>query len=296
MRRGPIDRLAITASLVFIADFTTKQWALRTLGNGDRPIGAGWHLAVVNNTRLAGGLEAGGFELPITALLTATVALLIVLICRQLATIDVSAPNALGLLAGAGAANLADAFLPPHGVVDFIAFSGSRGETSFNVADVLFVVGLALCLRTIWRLALALRGRVPARRRPRLAPFLGVPLMSDRALLAAGHGLLAMCGFMWLYSLAIAFTPDAGRSAPNSLLCGVGVFAIAFVASRARQRLIERRLVVRFRGASAPSLERVVLDGSIPGAPLTDLPVEWPRTVPHGDIVTPDDRPESHIS
>ena len=119
--------------------------------------------------------------------------------------------------------------------------------------------------------------------------------MSDRVLLAAGHGLLAMCGFMWLYSLAIAFTPDAGRSAPNSLLCGVGVFAITFVASRARQRLIDRRLVVRFRGASAPSFERVVLDGSIPGAPLTDLPVERPRTVPHRDIVTPDDRPESHI-
>lgn len=294
MRRGPIDRLAITASLVFIADFASKQWALRALGNGDRPIGAGWHLAVVNNTRLAGGLEAGGFELPITALLTAIVALLIVLVCRQLTTIDGSAPTALGLLAGAGAANFADALRPPHGVVDFIAFSGSRGETSFNVADVLFAIGLALCLRTIWRLALTLRGRVPARRQSRLAPFSGVPLMSDRVLLAAGHGLLAMCGFMWLYSLAIAFTPDAGRSAPNSLLCGVGVFAIAFLASRARQRLIDRRLLVGPRTASP--FERVVLDGSIPGAALTDLPTERPRTEPRGDIVTFDDRPESHIA
>ncbi|HEY7233186.1 MAG TPA: signal peptidase II [Gemmatimonadaceae bacterium] len=296
MRRGPIDRLAITASVVFIADFATKQWALRALGDGDLPIGAGWHLAVVNNTRLAGGLEAGGFELPITAVFTTIVALLIVLVCRQLATIDGSAPTALGLVAGAGAANLANAFPPPHGVVDFIAFSGSRGETSFNVADVLFAVGLALCLRTIWRLALTVRGRVPARRRARLASFSGVPLMSDRVLLAAGHGLLAMCGFMWLYSLAIAFTPDAGRSAPNSLLCGVGVFAIAFVASRARQRLIDRRLVGRIRAVSAPSFERVVLDGSIPGAALPDLAIERPRTVPRGDIVTPDDRSESHIA
>jgi lipoprotein signal peptidase len=290
MRRGPIDRLATTASLVFIADFATKQWALRALVNADRPIGAGWHLALVNNTRLAGGLTAGGFELSITALLTTVVALLILLVCRQLATIDGTAPNAFGLVVGAGAANLADAILPPHGVVDFIAFSGPRGETSFNVADVLLAVGLALFLRTIWRIALTQRGGVFTRRRARHAQFSGVPLMSDRVLLSAGHALLAMCGFMWLYSMAVAFTPDAGHSAPNSLLCGVGVFAIAFLTSRTRQRLADRRLLAAFRSAPSRSLERVVLDGSIPGAALTDLPVERPRTVPRGDIVTTDDR------
>src|SRR4029077_16643523 len=50
VRRGPLDRLAAIASLAFIADFATKQWALRALAGGDLPLGAGWHLTVINNT------------------------------------------------------------------------------------------------------------------------------------------------------------------------------------------------------------------------------------------------------
>ena len=289
MRRGPFDRLAVTASLVFIADFATKQWALRALGDQDRLLGGGWHLAVIRNTHLAGGLESGGFELPLTAALTAAVGALVFKICRQLSTIDESAPFTLGLLVGAGAANLADALAPPHGVVDFIAFTTSRGlTTSFNVADALLAVGLMFCARTIWRIALAIRGRVLSRGSMWGSPFSGVVPMRDRALLSAGHALLAMCAFVWLYSLAIAFTRDAGRSAPNSLLCGVGVFAIAFVASQAWLRLGDRRLLAHLRSLPNRAVERVVLDSSLPAA--ADLPALRPRLVPHGDMIPHEER------
>lgn len=289
MRRGPFDRLAATASLVFIADFATKQWSLRALGDQDRLLGGGWHLAVIRNTHLAGGLGSGGFELPLTAVLTAAIGALVFKICRQLSTIDESAPLAMGLLVGAGAANLADALLPPHGVVDFIAFTSSRGlTTSFNVADVLLAVGLMLCARTIWRIALAIRGRVLSRGSNWGRQFLGVFPMRDRVLLSAGHALLAMCAFVWLYSMAIAFTPDAGRSAPNSLLCGVGVFAIAFVGSQAWLRLGDRRLLAHLRSLSNRAVERVVLDGSLPAA--ADFPARRPRLVPRGDMIPHEDR------
>ena len=121
--------------------------------------------------------------------------------------------------------------------------------------------------------------------------------MRDRVLMSAGHALLAMCGFVWLYSMALAFTSDAGRSAPNSLLCGVGVFAVAFLTSQASLRLADRRLIAKLRALPARSRERVVLDGSIPGAALTDLPTVRQRPVPRGDVITPDERQEpSHPS
>jgi len=291
VRRGPFDRLAAAASLAFIADFATKQWALRTLGAGDQPLGAGWHLTVVNNTHLAGGLEGGGFELPVTAILTTVVAALVLRVCRQLASVDDLAPVTFGLLLGAGAANFADALLPPHGVVDFIAFTGSNGiTTSFNVADVVLAVALALCARTVWRIALTMRGRVSPLRSLRPAQLSGAAPMRDRMLLSAGHALLAMCAFVWLYSMALALTPDAGRSAPNSLLCGVGVFAIAFAASQARLRLADRQFAASMRTLQSSSIERVVLDGSIPVAELTDLPLDRPDPARRPRVIVRDER------
>ena len=281
-RRGPFDRLAASACLVFIADFATKQWALRALGAGDSSLGAGWHLTVIRNTHLAGGLESGGFEVPLTAALTAAVAALVFKVCRQLATVDEGAPFTLGLLVGAGAANLGDALLPPHGVVDFIAFTSSGGlTTSFNVADVFLVAGLVLCARTVWRIALTMRGRVFSRDGMWGRQFSGAFPMRDRVLHSAGHALFAMCVFVWLYSMAIAFTPDAGRSAPNSLLSGVAVFAVAFVASQVWLRRGERQLLAQLRSLPNRSMERVVLDGSLPAA--ADRPPLRPRLVPRGD-------------
>lgn len=294
MNRGPFDRLAVAASLVFIADFSTKQWALRHLDTeGDGWFGAGWHLAVVSNTHLAGGREVAGVELPLTIVLTIVVGLLILRVCRQLTAIDASAPATLGMLVGSGAANLADALIPPRGVVDFIAFTGHTGDTtSFNVADAALVVALGLCLRMMWRIAQTIRGRVP----PRLTnhrSYSGALQMRDRLLVSAGHALLAMCAFVWLYSMALALTPDAGRSAPNSLLCGIGVFAVAFVASQARLRVLDRRFAV-IQAPSHRVIERVIIDGSISPVAYADRPNLQPERRPRGDFPARDDTHHRH--
>jgi lipoprotein signal peptidase len=263
---GPLDRLAAIASVVFVVDCATKQWALRYLASSDATIVSGWHLAVVNNTRLGWGLGSSASALPLTLVLTVAIGALVIRIARPLASVDPSASTMLGLLVGAGAANLADALIPPHGVVDFIAFTAPDGiTTSFNVADVILAIGLALSIRSMWRIVLAIRGRVPASLRRRTPSGVGAPLMRDRLLVSGGHALLAMCAFIWLYSMALAWTPDAGRSAPNSLLCGIGVFAVAFLVSQVRGRLVERRAPsLDVALAANRALERVVLDGSVP--------------------------------
>ena len=289
MQRSPLERLAVVAGWVFIADFASKQWALKSLGTiGEgAAVAPGLHLAVVNNTRLAGGLHAGGLELQVTAIATILIALLVARICGQLTAVDSGAPLMLGLLAGSGAANLADALVPPHGVVDFIGITSARGVTiTFNVADVALVFGLALCARTAWMIAEAMRAKrrlgAPQRmhRSTRSSAFTdpAAPVVltfasaRQRLLLSGGHALLAMCAFLWVYSMAVVWLPDGGRSAPNSMLCGVLVFAAAFAASQLKQRLDARHPATRGIAAAATTMERVVLDGSVaeigmPGAP-----------------------------
>lgn len=283
MQRTPLERLAVLAGWVFIADFATKEWALHFLtDHGDRlALPPGLHLALVNNTRLGGGLEVAGFELQVTAVVTLALIAIVVRTCNQLAAVDAAAPTMLGLLLGAGTANLADALIPPKGVVDFIAISlpgnGDLATVTFNVADIAAAVGLVLCCRTVLRIAQTVRGRrpIPALRRAALA--VALQPMRQRVLIAGGHALLAMCGFVWLYSMVIALTPDAGRSAPSSLICGVAVFAAVFATSSARLWLAARREVPvsapLVEGVARP-MERVVLDGSLAvvrGA-STDLP------------------------
>jgi hypothetical protein len=100
-----------------------------------------------------------------------------------------------------------------------------------------------------------------------------------------------MCGFVWLYSMAIALTPDAGRSAPNSLLCGVGVFALTFVASQARLRLTSRRVLEHAPLAPLVGFERVVHDGSVAHLPRGDARIERPDMPrPRIDVVGDEQR------
>ena len=281
---SPLDRLAAIASVVFVTDFASKQWALRHFDASDASAATGWHLAVVNNTHLGWGMGSSESALPLTLVLTVAIVALVVRICRPLAAVDPDSPTMLGLLVGSGAANLADALIPPHGVVDFIAFTTRDGvTTSFNVADVVLAAALVLSLRSMTRIILTLRGRSFAVSRLRTATRTGASLMRDRLLVSGGHALIAMCAFIWIYSMGLAWTADAGRSAPNSLLCGVGVFAVAFLASQGRMRLLERRVPV-IEGALTANkvLERVVLDGSIPAFGsgdeiVTPRPGEAPR-------------------
>jgi lipoprotein signal peptidase len=280
---GPLDRLAAVAGVVFVVDFASKQWALRHFDAIDPSLTTGWHLAVINNTHLGWGLGTSNSALPLTLILTVAIAALVLRICHQLAAVDPDAPTMLGLLVGSGAANLADALIPPHGVVDFIAFTRSDGvTTSFNVADIMLAIGLVLSIRSMWRIVGAMRGRTLARHR-HTSSRMGAWLMRDRLIVSGGHALLAMCAFIWLYSMALAWTVDAGRSAPNSLLCGVGVFAVAFLVSQARMRVLERRAPASAGVLAARRVERVVLDGSVPvfgseGEVATPRPRDVPRT------------------
>ena len=264
MRRASLERLAAIASAVFIADFASKRWALAHLETL-LPSGPGLHLAVVNNTRLAWGLETGGFELQVTALATIAIVAVIARIARQLTAVDSSAPTMLALLLGAGAANLADALIPPHGVVDFIAVTTSSGaSTAFNVADIAAALGLGLCARTAWRIGQTIVGR-RALPDQQIARRLALDTTARRRVLVSGaHALVAMCVFVWVYSMAVAWTPDAGATAPSALLLGTGIFAAAFVAS---QTLAIRALRHQQDAATAarlqPVIERVVLDGSV---------------------------------
>jgi lipoprotein signal peptidase len=279
---GPLDRLAAIASVVFVVDFSTKQWALRHFSPTAASVADGWHLAVFNNTHLGWGLGSSESALPLTLVLTVAIAALVFQIYRPLVAVDPGATSMLGLLLGSGAANLADALIPPHGVVDFIAYTSSNGATtSFNVADVALAIGLALSIRSMWRIVLAMRGRTFAQRRRSTPVRTGALVMRDRLLVSGGHALLAMCAFIWVYSMAVAWTADAGRSAPNSLLCGVGVFAVAFLISQGRMRAAERRVPALGTRLARQTLERVVLDGSVPAFTNGDEPVS-PR---------PDDAP-----
>jgi lipoprotein signal peptidase len=289
-RSGPLDRLAVVAGLVFVTDFSTKQWALQNVARSDASLAIGWHLAIVNNTHLGWGLGSANSALPVTIILTVAIAALVLRICYPLTAVDPGAPTMLGLLVGAGAANLADALIPPHGVVDFIAFTTPDGmTTSFNVADIILAVGLVLSVRSMWRIVLTMRGRVVSRPRQRTSARTGAPRMRDRLLVSGGHALVAMCGFIWLYSMAIAWTPDAGRSAPNNLLCGIGVFAVAFLVSQARMRANQRRVTsLNPTLAATRALERVVLDGSLPAFALGDeLPERKRDQAPNAPPVPP---------
>lgn len=266
---SPLERLAVIAGLAFLTDFASKAWAVQFLDpeNGAASHVLGLHLAIVNNDGLAWGLQSG-IAVELTAVLTLVLGAVAVRVCGALTEIDDGAPLAFGLLLGAGAANLADALMPPSGVVDFIAVTKSDGwTTTFNLADVAAAIGLVLCCRTIVRIALALRERRPILATAR--PAAGNRLMPQRArmLLSAGHALVGMCAFVWLYSMVLAWMPDAGRSAPNSLLCGLGAFAATFVVSQVRMRRVARqepaRAEARTRRRSTRLRERVVLDGSV---------------------------------
>ena len=278
MHRASLERLAALASVVFIADFASKRWALDHL-DGSAPLGRGLHFAVVNNTRLAWGLETGGFELEVTVLATIAIAVVVARIARQLAAVDPGAPLMLALLLGAGSANLADALIPPHGVVDFIAITGTNGNsTAFNVADIAAALGLALCARTVWRIAQAMRGhRVQPAPRPAPSVFArGVVSMRQRLLVSGGHALFAMCAFVWVYSMAIAWTPDAGSGAPSALLLGVGVFGAAFFASQGLLHLKARSVADVRHAHQGRMIERVVLDGSLAAGRTTPSDGETP--------------------
>jgi lipoprotein signal peptidase len=157
--------LATVALLLTVADLVTKQIAVARLGSGlDLDLGPALRLTLLYNDALAWGLSGGGWAFALTAAGTVLLLAAIALVLRPLAAVDTSAPRMLGLVVGAAVGNLASLLVWPAGAPDFVAVDGGAGtEWVFNVADFGLFVGLALCCRTTWRIALAARAELAAR-------------------------------------------------------------------------------------------------------------------------------------
>ena len=151
--------LSLVATLLALADLGTKQLAVARLGAGpDLALGAALRLTLLFNQGLAGGLGERGTALAVTVAGTALVLAAVAAVRRPLAAVDASSPLMLGLIVGAALGNASSIVLWPAGAPDFIALDRGDGvEAVLNVADVGLFVGLALCARTTWRIAVALR-------------------------------------------------------------------------------------------------------------------------------------------
>jgi lipoprotein signal peptidase len=155
--RAPVATLAGTTAAVVLIDEASKALALQLLPELDAAPTRFLQLGLLHNTELAGGLSLGVESAAFSAIAALIVLGLALLVCAPLAAYDRAAPSMLGLIVGAGIANATDAFLPPAGVVDWIAVGVDNGVV-LNFADVAVLVGLGLCARTVWRLLRAMRG------------------------------------------------------------------------------------------------------------------------------------------
>ena len=159
-RYRDVARLVIVGLVVASVDLFTK-WLAALLLAGPLPAHPGemLHFALVHNNRLAFGLSLGGATAEASAILTLLPIGLAILICRELAAVDRTAPVALGLIVGAAFGNLTSLLSSPLGVLDFIAVHLGAYEVVMNVADIAAYVGLALLLRTGFRVSAALRAQ-----------------------------------------------------------------------------------------------------------------------------------------
>jgi lipoprotein signal peptidase len=158
MHRNHLTTLARIALLVAAGDFLTKEVASRVLA-GDSTVFAPWlRFAVVHNPSGAFGFSAGAYTWQLNLALTLAAIALVIPVARDLARIDRTAPRSLGLIVGGALGNLVSLVNSPRGVVDFIdvRFSDAFGLV-LNVADVAAYVGLALIVRTAFRIVAELR-------------------------------------------------------------------------------------------------------------------------------------------
>ena len=149
-------------------DLASKQWAVATLDGRHVALAPRVSLGLVLNTASAGGVWLGQHTWALNALATLLAIVLTATVVLPLARLDRAAPLMLGLIAGGGLGNLASMLISPRGVPDFIALHYTGGAIVVNVADLIVLAGLALLLRSIARVAGAMR-----RQAPRGAPVRG---------------------------------------------------------------------------------------------------------------------------
>ena len=143
------------ALVVVFGDLVTKELAVALLADGGHSLGAlgqalgeRVRLTVLANTQGAFGLSFGPHTWNVNVALTLGAIVLMAPVCRDLARIHASAPQTLGLIAGAAGGNLLSLLTPPHGVPDFIAIDHGGGhELVLNFADVAAYLGILLMIR-----------------------------------------------------------------------------------------------------------------------------------------------------
>jgi lipoprotein signal peptidase len=164
-----LARLWRIALLVAAADLVTKFVADRLWSSEAVHLASWLSLTMVQNHGGAFGLSAGAYTFQLNLALTLAALVVVVPVTRDLTEVDPDAPVALGLIAGGALGNLASLLAPPAGVGDFIALHWSADHALvLNAADVAAYTGLALILRTGFRIASALVAQTERLRPERL--------------------------------------------------------------------------------------------------------------------------------
>ena len=150
-------RLSRIALLVAVGDLLTKQLAATLWSVQALHISSWLSLAVIQNHGGAFGLSAGSYTWQLNLALTLAAIVFVIPVTKELSAVDAQAPVGLGLIVGGALGNMVSLLAPPAGVGDFMAvhWSASRGLV-LNLADIAAYTGLALILRTGFRIAAAI--------------------------------------------------------------------------------------------------------------------------------------------
>ena len=153
-----MTRLARVALAVVAVDLSSKELADRLLAGSTVDLLPWVHLQVMHNLQGAFGWSAGAYTWQLNLALTMCAVVFVFPVAPDLARVDARSPQALGLIVGGALGNLASLVGPPAGVADFIALQWQPGHAVvLNFADVAAYLGLALIMRTGFRLIGAIR-------------------------------------------------------------------------------------------------------------------------------------------
>ena len=156
-----VVRVSRIAALVAVGDLAAKAVAARLWAAESFRLTSFLSLSLVQNHDGAFGWSAGAYTWQLNLALTLAAVAFVIPVTRELSRIDPEAPVALGLILGGALGNLASLIAPPAGVGDFIALQVNPGHSVvLNVADLAAYAGLALILRTGFRIAGALLSEV----------------------------------------------------------------------------------------------------------------------------------------
>lgn len=144
-----------TLTVIFLADFATKEWAVSSLlppGTPRSVLGNVLRFTLTYNDGGALGVDTGPVGLTLLVLLSCALILGLSLYYRSLPVRAGSRPFALALLVGGGLGNLLDRIGTRPGVVDFIDVgAGPIRFWTFNVADSAIFFGALWMAWWFWR-------------------------------------------------------------------------------------------------------------------------------------------------